>query len=82
VKTIGANWVPLAPLAKGTHVSLSAAQHRVQVNLNNEDDADRASFESLHVARSEIEAEIGEGLVWEKKEGRKKTAVHATMDWG
>lgn len=82
VRTIGSNWLPLAPLAKGSHVSLSAARHQIQVNLNNEDDADRVRFEALHAARLEIESQVGEGLVWEKKEGRRKTAVRATMDAG
>ncbi len=82
VRNPGSNWVPLKPLAKGSHVSLSVARNQIQVNLNNDDDADRAKFELLHADRAAVEEEVGEGLTWEKKDGRKKTAVRATMDAG
>ena len=81
-KKPGTNWCPLAPLAKGSHVSLSVAKNQIQVNLNNDDDADRAKFEKLHADREAIEREMGEGLTWEKKDGRKKTAIRATMEAG
>lgn len=82
VRKAGTNWSPLAPLVRGTHVSLSVARHLIQVNLNNEDDADRRKFEALHADRAAVEAEVGEGLTWEKKDGRKKTAVRATLESG
>lgn len=82
VRPSGKNWSPLAALVRGSHVSLSVARHQIQVNLNNEDDADRAKFERLHADRTGIEDEVGEGLIWEKKDVRKKTAVRATMDAG
>jgi hypothetical protein len=82
VKKPGKNWYPLAPLAKGSHVSLSVALSQIQVNLNNDEDANRDRFDRLHAHRDEIEREVGEGLTWEKKGGRKKTAIRATMDAG
>ncbi|MFZ2996982.1 DUF4268 domain-containing protein [Sphingobium sp.] len=82
VRNTGSNWCPLAPLTKGSHVSLSVAKNQIQVNLNNEDDADRSKFEGLHADRDTVETEVGEGLTWEKKDGRKKTAVRATFDAG
>ena len=82
VRKRGQNWVPLAPLARGSHVSLSVAAHQIQVNLNNDDDADRSKFERLSAYRPAIHAEIGEGLLWDQKEGRKKTVIRATMDKG
>lgn len=45
VRKPGSNWAPLDPIVRGSHVSLSVARHQVQVNLNNEDDADRAKFD-------------------------------------
>lgn len=81
-KKPGNNWCPLAPLAKGSHVSLSVAKNQIQVNLNNDDDANRAKFDRLHAGREAIEREVGEGLTWEKNYGRKKTAARATMDAG
>jgi hypothetical protein len=78
----GSNWAPLAPLTKGSHVSLSVGRHQIQVNLNNDDDVDRSKFELLYADRATVEQEVGEGLIWEKKDGRKKTAVRATMDAG
>jgi hypothetical protein len=82
VRKPGGNWAPLQPLVRGSHVSLSVARTRIQVNLNNEDDADRAKFDRLHADRAAVEGEVGEGLTWEKKDGRKKTSVRATMDSG
>lgn len=82
VKKPGNNWCPLAPLARGSHASLSVTRNQIQVNLNNDDDVDRAKFGRLHADRGAIEREVGEGLTWEKKEDRKKTAVRATMEAG
>ncbi|RYG89117.1 MAG: DUF4268 domain-containing protein [Alphaproteobacteria bacterium] len=78
----GANWVAMAPLVRGSHVSLSVARHQIQVNLNNEDDGDRAKYLHLFADRGAVEAAIGEGLSWEKKDGRKKTAIRATREEG
>ena len=78
----GKNWAPMRPLVPGAHVSLSLAQHQIQVNLNNERDADRHVYDVLAIDRSAIEAAIGEGLSWEQKPGRKKTAIRATLDQG
>jgi hypothetical protein len=82
IRKAGSNWSPLAPLVRGTHVSLSVARHSIQVNLNNEDDADRQKFEALHADRAAVETEVGEGLTWVKKDGRKKTAVRANLESG
>lgn len=78
----GANWVAMAPLVRGSHVSLSVARNQIQVNLNNEDDGDRAKYLRLSADRGQILAELGEDLIWEKKEGRKKTAIRATREEG
>ena len=82
VKKTGGNWAPLQPIVPGSHVSLSVARNQIQVNLNNDDDADRAKFNRLHADRAAVEAEVREGLTWEKKDGRKKTAIRATMASG
>lgn len=82
VKKPGSNWAPLQPLVRGSHVSLSVARNQIQVNLNNEDDADRAKFDRLHADRAAVEGEVHEGLTWEKKDGRKKTAIRATLASG
>lgn len=78
----GANWVSFAPIIRGSHVSLSVARHQIQVNLNNENDFDRKQFDQLYASRHQIEAEAGEGLIWEKKDGRKKTAIRVTLESG
>ncbi|QXQ06925.1 DUF4268 domain-containing protein [Sphingosinicellaceae bacterium] len=82
VRKPGQNWVPLTPLVRGSHVSLSVAANQIQVNLNNDDDAERHKFGRLSADRSAIHAEIGEGLLWDQKEGRKKTVIRATLDKG
>lgn len=82
VRKPGSNWAQLDAIVRGSHVSLSVARNQVQVNLNNEDDADRAKFDRLHADRAAVEEEVREGLTWEKKDGRKKTAVRATFDSG
>lgn len=66
----------------GSHISLSVRRDAIQVNLNNERDGDRRQFESLYRARAAIQSAIGESLSWEQKEGRKKTAVRATLSRG
>jgi hypothetical protein len=78
----GLSWVRLSNLAPNCHVSMSVTRHATQVNLNNEQDGDREIFNSLHRDRREIENAIGEGLDWEKKDGRKKTAIRATLAEG
>lgn len=78
----GANWVSFAPIVRGSHISLSVARHQIQVNLNNEHDVDRKQFDQLYASRHEIEVEAGEGLIWEKKDGRKKTAIRVTLESG
>lgn len=82
VRRPGKNWSPLEPLDRGSHVSLSVTRHRIQVNLNNEDDDDGRKLARLHADRVAIEEEVGETLLWQKKEGLRKTAVRATMDAG
>jgi len=82
VRRPGRNWVPLAPLVRGSHVSLSVTAHKIRVNLNNDDDRDRVKFRRLSVERSKIHEEIGEGLLWDEKDGRNKTVVRATRDGG
>lgn len=82
VRRPGKNWSPLEPLDRGSHVSLSVTRHRIQVNLNNEDDDDGTKLAQLRADQATIEEEVGETLLWEKKDGRRKTAVRATMDAG
>jgi hypothetical protein len=82
IRKPGSNWVPLQPLVRGSHVSLSVARNQIQVNLNVEDDAERLKFDQLYRDRVSVEGEVGEGLTWEKKDGRKKTAIRATMASG
>ncbi len=82
IRKPGSNWTPLQPLVRGSHVSLSVARNQIKVNLNNEDDADRAKFDRLHADRDAVESEVCEGLTCEKKDGRKKTAIRATMASG
>lgn len=78
----GKNWAPIRPLAPGSHISLSVTANQIQVNLNNDKDDDRERFNSLLGERQAIDAAIGETLVWECKEGRKKTTVRATLGQG
>jgi hypothetical protein len=78
VEKIGNNWCPLAPLRARTSAS-AWLKNEIKLNLNNEDDADRSKFERLHADRNAVETEVGEGLTWEKKDGRKKTALRATL---
>ncbi|EMD81819.1 hypothetical protein C725_2801 [Pacificimonas flava] len=61
---------------------MSVRRDAIQVNLNNERDEDRRQFESLYLDRATIQSAIGESLSWEQKEGRKKTAVRATLSRG
>ena len=78
----GLNWAPMRPLVHGSHVSLSVARHQIQMNLNNDRDEDRQISAMLARDRHAIEQAIGEGLSWEQKPGRKKTAIRATLDKG
>ncbi|WP_158274685.1 DUF4268 domain-containing protein [Sphingosinicella humi] len=78
----GQNWAPMRDIVPGSHISLSVRRDAIQVNLNNERDEDRARFEALYRDRSTIQAAIGESLAWEKKDGRKKTAIRATLSRG
>jgi hypothetical protein len=48
----------------------------------NESDGERKKFDALARERQAIEKEIGEGLIWDKKRGRKKTVIRATYDAG
>jgi hypothetical protein len=78
----GQNWAPMKPLARGSHVSLSVRRDRIQVNLNNDKDADRRRFNALSADRQAIEHAVGAPLEWESKDGVKKTAIRATLDAG
>lgn len=78
----GLNWAPMRPLVRGSHISLSVRKHNIQVNLNNDDDAERHKFRNLYADRVALAAAIGTELIWEQKEGRKKTAVRATFEQG
>lgn len=82
IKAPGKNWVAMPDLAPGSHVSLSVRRKAIQVNLNNERDSDRSRFNALYPYRKAIQDVIGESLSWEKKEGRSKTAVRATLELG
>lgn len=82
VRSPGINWLSLEPLDPGSHVSLSVTRHRIQVNLNNEDDQDGTKLARLHADRASIEDEVGETLLWEKKNGLRKSAVRAMMNAG
>jgi hypothetical protein len=81
-KRPGQTWLALRDIVRGSHVSLSVARHQIQVNLNNEDDEDRSRFERLYADRASIAGAIGSLLDWEKKKGRKKTAVRVTLAEG
>lgn len=81
-KSPGSNWVSLKNLTKGSHCSLSVSQHHMQINLNNEDDRSRERIHALFSQREELAAQIGEDLVWEMKEGVKKSAVRVTFPAG
>ena len=78
----GKNWAPMRDIVPGSHISLSVRRDAIQVNLNNERDEDRRQFESLYRDRAVIQSAVGESLSWEQKEGRKKTAVRATLSRG
>ena len=80
-RTPGQNWYAL-PLVKGSHISLSVGRNQIQVNLNNDTDEDRLRFNALWSDREAIQKELDEQLVWDNKEGRKKTAVRATQELG
>ncbi|UAJ12655.1 DUF4268 domain-containing protein [Glacieibacterium megasporae] len=82
VRHPGKNWSPLEPLDQRSHVSLSVTRHRIQVNLNNENDDEGTKLARLHADRVTIEEEVGETLLWEKKDGRRKTTVRATINVG
>lgn len=82
LKQPGSNFVAMRDLVPGSHVSLSVRRDQIQVNLNNEGDHDRRRFDALFSRRAELGAAIDEPLTWEKKEGRKKTAVRATLNRG
>lgn len=81
-RTPGANWLALKPFTSGSHVSLSVSATKVQVNLNNDDDADRRKYDALWKERDQIQEELGSPLEWESKSGVKKTSVRAVMDEG
>lgn len=78
----GKNWAPMRDVVPGSHISLSVRRDVIQVNLNNERDEDRRLFEKLYRERAAIQSAMGESLVWEQKEGRKKTAIRATLSRG
>lgn len=78
----GKNWAPMRDVIPGSHISLSVRKDCIQVNLNNERDDDRAQLDRLYQDRTAICEAIGEDLSWEKKDGRKKTAVRATLPNG
>ncbi len=82
MRSPGQNWAPMRDLVPGSHISLSVRQDAIQVNLNNERDEDRRRFDSLYRDRGAIQTVIGQNLAWEKKEGRKKTAIRATLSRG
>lgn len=82
MRKLGQNWAPMAPILPGTHISLSVSRGSIQVNLNNENDADRTLFDKLRLSAKQIEEEIGHPLEWEAKAGVKKTAVRATFERG
>lgn len=78
----GRNWAPMKPIVRGSHISLSVSKDKIQINLNNDDDDDRYKFRNLYAAREALSNAIGTELTWEQKEGRKKTAVRATLEQG
>jgi hypothetical protein len=77
-KAPGNNWVALRDLVPGSHVSLTVRKDQIQVNLNNEGDVDRKRFDRLFADRAAISEAFADPLQWEKKDGRKKTAVRVT----
>lgn len=78
----GQNWAPMRDVVPGSHISLSVRRDAIQVNLNNERDQDRRRFNGLYRDREAIQSAIGQNLAWEKKDGRKKTAIRATLSRG
>lgn len=81
-KKPGANWCALHNLVPGSHLSLSVRRDRIEVNLNMERDADRALFRRLSDERTVISKEIGATLIWEAKDGVKKTAIRSQLERG
>ena len=82
MRSPGKNWAPMRDVVPGSHISLSVSKEMIQVNLNNERDEDRARFDALYRDRAAIKEAVGENLSWEQKDGRKKTAVRATLSRG
>ena len=82
MKRPGKNWAPMPDIVPGSHISLSVRRDAIQVNLNNETDEDRRRFNGLYQHRHAIQHSVGMDLAWEKKDGRKKTAVRATLSRG
>lgn len=78
----GQNWAPMKPIVPGSHISLSVTASQIQVNLNNDRDESRERFNALFADRAAIDAAVGERLVWEAKNGVKKSAVRATLSRG
>ena len=78
----GLNWAPMRPIVKGSHISLSVRNDKIQVNLNNDDDADRRKFRALYADRESLAAAIGSDLIWEQKDTVKKTVIRAQLDKG
>ena len=81
-RTPGQNWYALPPLVKGSHISLSVGCSEIQVNLNNDIDADRSRFDALWSQREDLQQELGDQIIWDNKPGRKKTALRVTHQVG
>lgn len=80
MKKAGTNWAPMRDLVSKSHISLSVTRAKLQVNLNNEADADRSIFGKLEAQKQTIEKEVGWTLIWEQKPNTKKTAIRAELE--
>ena len=74
-KRPGKAWVSMSDLVPGSHLSVSVSKARLQANLNNEFDLDRATLDALYADRAAIQGELSASLLWQKKDGKKKTAI-------
>ena len=74
------NWARMPDLAPRSHISLSVTHAKLQVNLNNEDDADGSILTKLNMQKKRTAKEISPNLLWEQKPNTKKTAIRAELE--
>src|SRR5215217_1227141 len=79
------SWLGAGSGRSGVHYTYTVRQRDAAVQLIIEGadaDVNLRFFEQLEAQRSEIEAEFGGPLVWERMDGRKKCAVGVTLPMG